>query len=65
MSLLAEAFGRRGVTELLLPLLITCLNAPEGRLRGAFFRAVGSLGPQHLGGEALDAFLLPCLEQVG
>ncbi|KAG2443160.1 hypothetical protein HYH02_009570 [Chlamydomonas schloesseri] len=61
---LAEAFGRRGVTELLLPLLITCLNAPEGRLRAAFFRAVGSLGPAHLGGEALDAFLLPCLEQA-
>ncbi|GIL95348.1 hypothetical protein Vretimale_1393, partial [Volvox reticuliferus] len=62
--LLAEAFGRRGVTELLLPLLITCLNAPEGRLRAAFFRAVGSLGPQDLGGEALDAFLLPCMEQA-
>ena len=42
---LAEAFGRRGVTELLLPLLITCLNAPEGRLRAAFFKAVGDGGP--------------------
>lgn len=61
--LLAGAFGRRGLHDLLLPLLITCLNAGEGSLRSAFFGAVAGLGPI-IGRESLDVFLVPCLEQV-
>ncbi len=30
---LGRFFGRRGINELLLPLLITCLNAQAGRRR--------------------------------
>lgn len=60
---LALFFGRRDINDLLLPLLITCLNAPEWQLRGAFFGAVASIG-EYTGRESLDVFLLPCLEQV-
>jgi hypothetical protein len=41
---LAEFFGRRDLNDLLLPLLITCLNAGEWQLRAAFFEAVASIG---------------------
>lgn len=61
--LLAGAFGRRGLHDQLLPLLITCLNAGEWSLRSAFFGAVAGLGPI-TGRESLDVFLVPCLEQV-
>jgi phosphoinositide-3-kinase regulatory subunit 4 len=55
-------FGRREIIDQLLPLLITCLNDQvEWRLRGRFFGAIAAVGP-HTG--HLDAFLLPCLEQV-
>jgi phosphoinositide-3-kinase regulatory subunit 4 len=55
-------FGRREIIDQLLPLLITCLNDQyEWRLRGSFFGAIAAVGP-HTG--HLDAFLLPCLEQV-
>lgn len=60
---LAVFFGRRGVNDALLPLLITCLNAGEWLLRSAFFRAVADIGGA-AGAESLDVFLLPCLEQV-
>eukprot|EP00879_Flechtneria_rotunda_P006900 GHRR01007246.1.p1 GENE.GHRR01007246.1~~GHRR01007246.1.p1 ORF type:complete len:991 (+),score=385.20 GHRR01007246.1:2403-5375(+) len=56
-------FGRRDINDLLLPLLITCLNAGEWQLRGSFFGAIASVGP-HTGRDSLDVFLLPCLEQV-
>lgn len=57
-------FGRRDINDLLLPLLITCLNAGEWQLRSSFFGAVAAVGP-HTGRDSLDVFLLPCLEQVG
>ena len=60
---LAHFFGRRDRNDLLLPLLITCLNAADWQLRAAFFGAVADIGP-HTGKESLDVFLLPCLEQV-
>jgi hypothetical protein len=56
-------FGRRGINDLLLPLLITCLNATEWQLRSSFFGAIAAVGP-HTGGGTLGVFLLPCLEQV-
>lgn len=56
-------FGRRDINDLLLPLLITCLNAGEWQLRGSFFGAIAAVGP-HTGRDSLDVFLLPCLEQV-
>lgn len=61
---LAGFFGRRDVNDVLLPLLITCLNAGAWQLRGAFFGAVAGIGP-YGGRDSLDVFLLPCLEQVG
>jgi hypothetical protein len=60
---LAAFFGRRDVNGVLLPLLITCLNAGSWQLRGAFFGAVAGIGPRG-GRGSLDVFLLPCLEQV-
>ncbi|MEW5319538.1 MAG: hypothetical protein WDW38_010683 [Sanguina aurantia] len=60
---LARFFGRRDLNDLLLPLLITCLNAGEWALRSAFFTAVAAMGP-YTGRESLDVFLLPCLEQA-
>lgn len=60
---LAAFFGRRGVNDVLLPLLITCLNAGSWQLRGAFFGAVAGIGP-YGGRDSLDVFLLPCLEQA-
>lgn len=61
---LAAFFGRRDINDVLLPLLITCLNAGSWQLRGAFFGAVAGIGP-YGGRDSLDVFLLPCLEQVG
>ncbi|MEW5304984.1 MAG: hypothetical protein WDW36_007556 [Sanguina aurantia] len=60
---LARFFGRRDLNDLLLPLLITCLNAGEWALRSSFFTAVAAMGP-YTGRESLDVFLLPCLEQA-
>ncbi len=60
---LAGFFGRRDINDVLLPLLITCLNAGSWQLRGAFFGAVAGIGP-YGGRDSLDVFLLPCLEQV-
>lgn len=60
---LAAFFGRRGLNDALLPLIITCLNAPDWLLRSAFFRAVADIGAE-AGAESLGVFLLPCLEQV-
>lgn len=62
-NLLAAFFGRKDVNELLLPLLITCLNSPEWQLRSAFFGAVSAVSA-YAGRDSLDVFLLPCLEQV-
>jgi hypothetical protein len=56
-------FGRKDINNVLLPLLITCLNAGEWQLRGSFFGAIAAVGP-HTGRDSLDVFLLPCLEQV-
>jgi phosphoinositide-3-kinase regulatory subunit 4 len=56
-------FGRKDINNVLLPLLITCLNAAEWQLRGSFFGAIAAVGP-HTGRDSLDVFLLPCLEQV-
>jgi hypothetical protein len=61
---LAGFFGRRDINDVLLPLLITCLNAGSWQLRGAFFAAVAGIGA-YGGRDSLDVFLLPCLEQVG
>ncbi|GBG00520.1 phosphoinositide 3-kinase regulatory subunit 4 [Raphidocelis subcapitata] len=60
---LAVFFGRRDINDVLLPLLITCLNAGSWQLRGAFFGAVAGIGP-YGGRDSLDVFLLPCLEQA-
>jgi phosphoinositide-3-kinase, regulatory subunit 4 len=60
---LGHVFGRRDISDVLLPLLITCLNAGEWALRSAFFDAVAAIGP-HTGRHSLDVFLLPCLEQA-
>jgi phosphoinositide-3-kinase regulatory subunit 4 len=51
------------VRSLLLPLLITCLNAPDWQLRSGFFHAVDGIGA-FTGRESLDVFVVPCLEQV-
>lgn len=39
-----------------------CITA-EWQLRSSFFGAVAAVGP-YAGRDALDVFLLPCLEQV-
>jgi hypothetical protein len=54
---------RRESNDFLLPVLITFLNNRDWPLRSAFFSNIACLGSA-AGPEGLEAFLLPCLEQV-
>lgn len=60
---LSAFFERHESNDFLLPLLITCLNDREWRLRAAFFSQVAGLGV-FVGRAVLEAFLLPCIEQA-
>ena len=62
-SSLALFFGRKELNDKLLPLLITCLNSNDWRLKAAFFKAIAEIGA-HAGRESLEVFLLPCIEQA-
>ena len=53
----------RESNDFLLPAMITFLNDREWQLRAAFFRHICEMG-SYAGSEGLQAFLLPCLEQV-
>lgn len=44
--------------------MITFLNDRDWQLRAAFFHQICEMGA-YAGSEGLQAFLLPCLEQVG
>lgn len=56
-------FGRKDFNNLLLPFLITCLNASEWQLRAAFFEALANIG-DYTGKESFKEILIPCLEQA-
>jgi len=60
---LCQFFGLKEANDFLLPQLITCLNDPSWHLRAAFFEHIPRvrLG---VGCVALEAFLLPCVEQA-
>ena len=49
--------------DFLLPAMITFLNDRDWQLRAAFFHHICEMGA-YAGNEGLQAFLLPCLEQV-
>ena len=49
--------------DFLLPTLITFLNDRDWQTRAAFFRGVACMAA-HAGTAGMEAFLLPCVEQV-
>jgi hypothetical protein len=53
----------RESNDFLLPAMITFLNDRDWQLRAAFFHHICEMGA-YAGNEGLQAFLLPCLEQV-
>lgn len=53
----------RESNDFLLPAMITFLNDRDWQLRAAFFHHICDMG-SYAGCEGLQAFLLPCLEQV-
>lgn len=53
----------RESNDFLLPAMITFLNDRDWQLRAAFFHHICEMG-SYAGSEGLQAFLLPCLEQV-
>jgi len=53
----------RESNDFLLPAMITFLNDRDWQLRAAFFHHICEMGA-YAGTEGLQAFLLPCLEQV-
>ena len=53
----------RESNDFLLPAMITFLNDKDWQLRAAFFHHICEMG-SYAGSEGLQAFLLPCLEQV-
>lgn len=53
----------RESNDFLLPAMITFLNDTDWQLRAAFFRHIVEVG-SYAGSEGLQAFLLPCLQQV-
>lgn len=54
---------RRESNDFLLPAMITFLNDRDWQLRAAFFHHICEMG-SYAGSQGLQAFLLPCLEQV-
>lgn len=53
----------RESNDFLLPAMITFLNDRDWQLRAAFFHHICEMG-SYAGSQGLQAFLLPCLEQV-
>ena len=53
----------RESNDFLLPAMITFLNDRDWQLRAAFFHHICDMG-EYAGREGLQAFLMPCLEQV-
>jgi hypothetical protein len=49
--------------DFLLPTMITFLNDRDWQTRAAFFRDMACMASQ-AGSSGMDAFLLPCVEQV-
>ena len=49
--------------DFLLPTMITFLNDRDWQTRAAFFRGVACMAA-HAGSAGMEAFLLPCVEQV-
>ncbi|KAK3265006.1 hypothetical protein CYMTET_26290, partial [Cymbomonas tetramitiformis] len=60
---LCRFFGRKESNDLLLPLLITCLNDRDWFLRSTFFEHIAGVGPC-VGRMPVEQFLLPCIEQA-
>jgi phosphoinositide-3-kinase regulatory subunit 4 len=53
----------RDSNDFLLPAMITFLNDRDWQLRGSFFRHIPAMAAA-AGPSGLEAFLMPCLEQV-
>ena len=60
---LCGVLGRQESNDVILPLLITCLNDRDWQMRASFLAAVPAVAP-FVGTISLEAFILPCIEQA-